>query len=359
MKLSQAKIKSVAGIACMIGFFLLPASGVAQDSTRIRKVKVLPVPAFGYSPETKSYFGVVTLFTFHFYPDSNTRVSNAKVEFNYTQRKQIIVELGWNYFTKAEKWFTKGLLHFSKYPDFYYGIGSETADSQKLIFTSHRQIIDLALYRNLGKHWFAGPNFRYQNYGRLSVAAPIPFYTELQPSSMLGAGLALLHDTRNNLLNATSGSYFYLNSALNKTQHAYAKISLDYRYYKSWKSRYTLASRIYNEFNTSNPPFYDLAYLGGDKFVRGYYFGRFRDRNLSTIQTELRIPLFWRLGVTFFGGLSAVYAKIQEGAIRPKGNAGMGLRIMMDKKDKTNLRFDYAIGTSKNSGFYVAFGESF
>ena len=115
----------------------------AQDSTKVKKVKVLPVPAFGYSPETRTYVGAVTLFTLDFYPDTITRISNAKVEFNYTWNKQVIAEIGWNYFFREEKWFTKGLIHFSKYPDLYYGIGTNTPDSNELVFSTNRLVIDL------------------------------------------------------------------------------------------------------------------------------------------------------------------------------------------------------------------------
>jgi hypothetical protein len=72
-----------------ITFLLVYSTGFCQHNSidmlkHVRKVKVLPVPAFGYSPETKSYIGAVCLFNFNFYQDSFTRSSNAKIEFNYS-----------------------------------------------------------------------------------------------------------------------------------------------------------------------------------------------------------------------------------------------------------------------------------
>jgi len=52
----------------------------AQDSIKSKKVKILPVPSIGYTPETKTYFGAVSLFTLDFYQDGKTRTSNAKLE---------------------------------------------------------------------------------------------------------------------------------------------------------------------------------------------------------------------------------------------------------------------------------------
>lgn len=89
-------------------------AGYAQDTDTSTKqppkIKVLPVPAFGHSPETSTYIGAVCLFTLDFYRDTLTRISNAKLEFNYTWRKQMIFEAGWNYFFREEKWYTQGTI---------------------------------------------------------------------------------------------------------------------------------------------------------------------------------------------------------------------------------------------------------
>jgi len=49
--------------------------------------------------------------------------------------------------------------------------------------------------------------------------------------------------------------------------------------------------------------------------------------------------------------------KLSQKSVKP--NAGVGLRFRVDKKERTNLRFDYAIGRVDQSGFYISFGESF
>jgi hypothetical protein len=92
--------------------------------------------------------------------------------------------------------------------------------------------------------------------------------------------------------------------------------------------------------------------------VRGYRYGRYRDKNLSSLQTEFRLPVVWRFGAAVFGGLSNLYA----GNFNPensKYNYGLGLRFLVDKHERTNLRMDYAVGEEGNDGFYISFGESF
>jgi outer membrane protein assembly factor BamA len=146
----------------------------------------------------------------------------------------------------------------------------------------------------------------------------------------------------------------------NIAQKNYFELTLDGRLYKSWNTKLVSATRFVHDFNFGIIPFYDLAFLGGDQYVRGYYFGRFRDQHLSTIQQEFRMPIYWRFGLATFGGLSSIYSDKQPFSINNiKYNYGLGLRFLVDKKDKTSLRLDYAIGNNNNSGFYVSFGESF
>jgi hypothetical protein len=331
-----------------------------QDSLRKKSIKILPVPAFGYSPETKTYIGAVSLFNLDFYKDSFTRNSNAKIEFNYTWNNQMILESGWNYFFKQEKWFTKGLIRYAQYPDSYFGIGINTPNSNKLIFNSNRFISDVFLLKKIGHQLFTGINIKYISYSKIKTEQPNLRYPELKANKTFGMGYSIIKDARNNILSPTEGHYFFANSVYNFAQKNYLELILDYRFYKHWNNKLISATRIFNDFNFGTIPFYDLAFLGGDQFVRGYFFGRYRDQHLSTIQQELRIPIYWRFGLATFGGLSSLYSSNHPFSINNiKYNYGLGLRFLVDKKDKTNLRIDYAFGANNNRGFYISFGESF
>lgn len=340
--------------------FCLYCSTIFGQETKVKKVKILPVPAIGYSPETKTYIGAVTLFTFNLYNDSLTRTSNAELEINYTWNKQLIMECGWNYFFKEEKWFTKGQIHYSKYPDYYYGIGANTPNSNKLIFSSNRLFIEAFTLKKIGFKLFTGPNVKYIDYTKVKPETGTPTFTELIDGSTLGIGYSILKDTRNSLLTPVNGAYLYFNTSYNIANSNYWEITLDMRFYKTWKNKFTLANRFLNEFNTGTPPFYDFAYLGGDRTVRGYYYGRYRDNNLSSYQTEFRFPVIGKFGLATFGGLSNIYSSKNSFKIANiKYNYGLGIRFTVDKTGKTNLRLDYAIGNNDNSGFYISFGESF
>ncbi len=329
----------------------------AQDSTKTKRVKVLPVPTFGYEPETRFHFGAVCLFTLDLYQDSLTRVSNAKIEFNYTLRRQIILEMGWNYFFKHEKWFTDGLIHVSKYPDFYYGIGTNSTEEDKLLFESNRALFDVGLYKKLRGKLFAGAEVKYFNYSDISTEELNP-HSELQDAWNVGLSGTVFYDTRNNLLSSSEGTFLKFNLGYNFGTNHYVNAKVDARKYFTFKHNFVLASRFYNSFIFGTPNFYDYSILGGDKFVRGYFNGKFRDNHLSTLQAELRTPRWWRLGLAFIAGASSIYNNSNIlNEIKP--NYGLGLRFLMDKKDNINLRLDFVKGNEGNNGFYISFGESF
>ncbi|MCX6272842.1 MAG: BamA/TamA family outer membrane protein [Bacteroidetes bacterium] len=333
-----------------------------RDTLGKKRVSVLPVPAFGYSPETSTYIGAVGLVSINFYHDTLTRSSNAKAEFNYTWKKQYITSLGWEIFTKNEGFFLKGALVFSKYPDLYYGMGENTPDSYKTGFTSNRITGEINLLKATTGKRFCGPVIRYLKYARID---DLTYHPQLLPTlendEIFGFGFRFLTDKRNSLLNPTRGRYTDLAITSNTWNHIpYYKINVDVRYYLTFHDNHTFAIRSLNLLSFHSPPFFDLSLLGGDNQVRGYYLGRYRDRNLFTLQGEYRAVLYRRWGYTVFGGLSKLNTEISafdEKYLKP--NYGLGLRFMIDRREKINLRFDYARGNKGSDGFYISFGEAF
>ncbi len=56
-------------------------------------------------------------------------------------------------------------------------------------------------------------------------------------------------------------------------------------------------------------PFNQLSMMGGEMMMRGYYFGRYRDKNYLAAQAEYRFLPFdfsRRLGGAVFGAVGAV-----------------------------------------------------
>lgn len=348
--------------ALILIFLGLLGNAGGQEKQKMNSITVLPVPAIGYSPETKTYLGAVMLFTLKNITDSLTRTSNAKIEFNYTWNKQIIAESEWNWFSPGEKWFSKGLIHYSKYPDLYYGVGFDSPDFGKTSYQSNRVIITVDVLRNIQNNLYLGLGTIFKSYQNIEYLNSGQVFPELVEEVSYGINLIALNDSRNNILNPSDGAFFQISSSLNFSSDFYLITKLDYRKYFTLgeAARHVLAGRIYHSNVIGNPPFFDYPMIGGDEYVRGYYLGRFIDRNLSFIQLEHRMNLFWRFGLSIFGGLSAMQSNIKQlNQENFKPNAGIGIRFLIDKDENTNLRMDYARGVDNQSGFYISFGESF
>ena len=339
--------------------FIISFQATSQDTTDYKRLKVLPFPSFGYTPETSGSIGAGCLFSFNMHNDTNTRLSNAKIKFIYTLNKQLIIENIWSYFLKDEAWFTDGIIHYSIYPDFYYGIGPRTPVSNKVLFNSNRFVFQGNMYKKIGPKLFSGINLKYSDYSKVKIKDSL-FYNELTNTQAIGFGITVLKDSRNNILTATDGWFLKASVGYSLSKNNYFEGSLDGRYYKTWKSRFTFASRFLNKMVAGTPAFFDYSSIGGDNIARGYRFGRYRDKNLSSLQSEFRAHLFWRIGIAAFVGVSNVYPTINKFDFRTiQPNAGVGLRVLVDKRANTSLRLDYAIGANGNNGFYVSFGESF
>ena len=74
---------------------------------------------------------------------------------------------------------------------------------------------------------------------------------------------------------------------------------------------------------------------------------------------EYRRDLVWRLGAVGFAGLGALAETLGDlGGSDVKPGGGVGVRFLLAKQNRINLRFDYAWGQD-SSAFYIGLGEAF
>ena len=346
--------------------------GKGKDSTRTtstpRKVQVLPVPTFGYAPETRGYAGAVALFTFRIYPDSLTRFSTAKIEGSYTQNRQYIGQLSWTGFAQHNAYLTEGRIDFRRFPELFYGIGNQTPPSFEELYDSKRIDVDVRFLAKIKSHWFAGIGYRYFTmYDIESIAGGIIDAGGIRGatgSTVSGLGYGLRYDSRENRLNPAGGTAFlsvshtFFQPALG-SGYQFTALELDARYYIGLHPAHTIAVQTFQQYNPGAPPFPMMALLGSSSHMRGYYQGRFRDKHYVSLQAEYRWNFYKRWGLTLFGGAGEVAPQISAFSLPGLHYAaGGGLRFKIDRKENVNIRVDYAVGKGSN-GVYVVFGEAF
>jgi outer membrane protein assembly factor BamA len=179
-----------------------------------------------------------------------------------------------------------------------------------------------------------------------------------------GLGLSITYDSRNNAFSPDRGMllqfYFdHFTPALG-SDYQYTSFVLDLRQFIRLFRRQVLAFQVYGLYNTGDVPLRSLAALGGANSLRGYYEGRYRDKNMTAIQAEYRIPIYRRLGAVAFGDIGNAGPELVDINFQClKYSYGTGLRIALNKTEKLNLRLDYGIGRGTSHGFYLQLGEAF
>lgn len=143
------------------------------------------------------------------------------------------------------------------------------------------------------------------------------------------------------------------------SDYQYTSYVVDIRRFLRIYKDQILALQAYGMFTAGDVPLRSLAYLGGANSMRGYYAGRYRDKNQGVLQAEYRVPIIGRIGVVGFAGFGNIGPELKDINFDDlKYSYGGGVRIALNKAEKLNLRLDYGLG-QHSQGFYLQLGEAF
>ena len=376
----------------------------APNAAKPNKITILPVPVLFYQQETGTGYGIGGLLSGRLGQDTLTRASNARVQFWTTQKSQSLVQFVHTIYSPGEKYYLNGEISSYKNRLYYFGIGNDAP----AVTNDHRSYLDFQLFiinqrlqKSIAKNQFLGLQYRLsrvynlsQAQGRVNddgdeVPVTIPGNTnqqnyflqdprirqdlrQTQNFSLSGVGPVYTYDSRDVALAASKGSLLDLQVMFNGrfvgSDYNFVRYQIDARHYQRIFSNKTiLALQFLGQFHSGTVPWYGLAGIGANlggtlydnaNLMRGIYEQRFRDRQLMTAQAELRQHLFWRIDGAAFLGVGQVGYNISDysfGGIHTAG--GIGARFNFIRRDRVNLRFDYAFGT--DPGFYFAIGEAF
>jgi outer membrane protein assembly factor BamA len=179
-----------------------------------------------------------------------------------------------------------------------------------------------------------------------------------------GLGLRFTIDDRDSSIYTRRGYLvdvgFLIASQYIGSAEDFIQMDFEYRQFFPLFQNHVLAFNYLLQLRTGTVPFQFLPKLGGQYMMRGYYEGRYRDMNYTALQGEYRLPLFWRLGGVVFGSIGKVGPDITSlfstEYLRVTG--GVGLRVLVDREDHVNFRFDLAYN-GKEPAFYFSILEAF
>ena len=356
----------------LVGLFLIKTLPVFSiDSTLVKRSKrFLVLPAVVKSIETGWAFGAAGSFFFKVQKhktDTLLRTSNIEGLGLYTLHRQTLAVLGTNIYFPKEKYILRWRNTFSHFPDRFWGFGDYTPKSNLEHYTFTQFFINPQLIRKVYKSFFVGASYEFQDVTSIQYMAGGLFDTEnvtgRHGGRVSGAGLVFAWDTRNNSFNSTKGlfaQFSFINfNRLMGTDFAYTNYTIDVRKFIKVGKEDVLAFQSFSYLNYGNVAYRNTAALGGSDIMRGYYAGRYRDKNSSACQVEYRKHIWKRFGVVAFAGLGKVAGKLVDINLQGlKYSLGGGLRFALNRKERINLRIDYGVGI-QSSGLYFTVTEAF
>lgn len=270
--------------------------------------------------------------------------------------------------------FGKGRVNYD-----YYGTGSESGD-QGLFLPIHVNALVFIIEPKvrLFERWYAGPRYRLLEgnvaidldrlFGEFPDFPSIPGFPEIPDPDFkvrtAALGARVQRDSRDSQFYPRSGSFFdtllEFHDPAFASQRTYQNIQIGYQGYQGFREKNVIAYRgTVCVAAGEHVPFFDQCSLGQSRDIRGYAVGRYQDRRMIVGQVEYRRELFWRIGAAGFFGVGEVartFSEFNRKNIRPGG--GVGVRFLLAKQNRINLRVDYAWGRG-SSALYVSIGEAF
>jgi outer membrane protein assembly factor BamA len=338
-----------------------------QSPANIRHVLVLPIIA--RSIETGWSFGLASASTFHLYKrDTTIRTSNAQAIALYTTRHQFVAALNGSIYFSHERWIVDEQLSYSSFPDDFWGVGKRAPENNKESYKFKQYYVYLHPQLKIGHHLFLGTVFEYQRVFDIKYTTGGLFDKQNVPGRygyhIAGLGLSISYDNRNNAFWPDRGSllefwFDHFMSVLG-ADYQYTNYVIDLRRFIRLYKRQVLALQAYGSFNAGPVPLRSLAFLGGANNMRGYYEGRYRDKDAAYVQAEYRIPIWWRIGAVVFADMGNVGPRLSAINLQYfKYTYGGGLRIGLNEQERLNLRLDYGFAKNHSHGFYLQLGEAF
>lgn len=334
--------------------------------------KLIIYPSIGYAPETTWEFGFSTLYVYYAKRDTSNRLSEVNGFTFFTLENQYGIWFDHAFYTDRNQWFFLGRLRYQSFPLLYFGIGPNSPPEYQALVDGNYLLIKERVLRNVSGSFYLGLEVDYQSLSRVEFEQAQPENPVAIPlggngSSNLGFGIGAVYDNRHNVLNVRNGLFSELAMLRYDGEWGsdfdFTSVISDNRIYRKINKRQVLAAQLFGQFTFgAEVPFNQMALMGGENLMRGYYLGRYRDKHLIAGQVEYRwLPFSFskRLGATAFASFGQVFSEENQfdpSRFLPAG--GAGLRFLIFPKKDVYIRLDAAF-TQEGSGIYFFIGESF
>lgn len=359
-----------------------------RDSIRAHKkmwVSILGGPS--YTPEASLGIGGAMLMTFRMnQQDTISQRSFIPVGFNISINGTFVAAGAGTLFFNENKFRIYIKYGYRTEPSNFYGIGYDEIKAAENLNDLYGK--DSVTFHKANVQFF--PRFVWEVKPHIYVGALLDFnYSKskempewmAQNSQILkfgnkyhniGIGALLQYDARDDVATPFSGMFLsamgtiygkYLGGNNN-----YEIIELEYRQFKQvFKRRSTLAWTAKTQISMDNVPYTELPGFGNPFDLRGYTWGKYRDKSMAYGIVEYRHMFmsqeayergaFWsKFGVVGWVGTGTI-GKTPADWNKWKLNYGVGLRIQL--QPRKNFRLDIGKEPGQKWGIYMNMTEAF
>ena len=325
---------------------------------------VLPGPF--YTPELKLGLGMAVAGIYRVDP-ADSKTQNSSLSFTGFVSSSGALGIGLNNYTffSDDRWrlFIDGSI--AKVPTSFWGIGYDAAQGGEQSYTNNSVRMHPVILREVADNLYIGAGWDFSSM-QASVENAHPgdvFSTcHAEPSPLSsGASVAVNYDSRDVVTRPEHGQFFkaeytLFDPSLGSDTH-FTAAELQYDYYHILNEKTVLAFDLWGRFTRGEVPWDMLSMAGDDRRLRGYYQGRYRDKDVVSGQIEYRRKLNWRHGYVLWLGAGALGNDTGDLGHHPVlPTAGVGYRF--EVKPAMNIRLDLGFGR-ESAGFYFQVAEAF
>lgn len=320
------------------------------------------LPFVFYTPDTR--LGIGGTGGLHVHLHGASRPSSVFATAIYTLEGQSAIDLVGQLYPN-DRWAFQATARATHFPTAYYGVGPDSARSDREGFTQRYADLALVAERAVVRGLRAGPRLHLRAEEIRDVAPDGALATQ-EPTGAdgfgaVGVGGGVTWDDRDNLFAPARGKFaeaWALAYPALDGHETFARAALDLRAFASPRPGHVLAAQAYAEAAMGDVPLTLLPRFGGATRMRGYAEGRYRDRYHYALQGEWRFPLFRRLGGAAFATAGDVAPSVSAFDLRDvKLSAGAGLRFRLTKEGAA-VRVDVA-GAREGMSFYAVVLQAF
>lgn len=360
----------------------------AEPEDAYKKLMIAAAPVVAYNPASGFGIGAAGNVAFFKGFPQTTSISSVVASLIVTSKKQLLFNGKFDISTADNRWVLHGdnRVYFTSQDT--YGLGTSTTPEEQLNTKYNFLRFYETGYRRVYRRLYVGAGMLYNLHSSVkpdeefeSAWPDSPYVTysqargfDLDSQSSAGASVSVLVDSRDSTINPSGGFYTgleyqaFFEGFLGGTS-SWQQLNLETRTYfrLSADARHRLGVWLFGNLVTGGEaPYFDLPATSMDTYGRsgrGYVQGRFRGQRLAYGELEYR----WTVKRN---GLLGIVAFVNTETLSDEDageelfdsfatGVGVGMRLMMNKRSKTNLAFDIGRGNDGELRIYFAVQEAF